>query len=237
MEITVLTVPDCPNAPVLEERLAQAMAEVGSRALVVYRTIEDNEQATAWGMHGSPTVLLDGVDPFAYPGVATSMSCRIYLNDEGRAEGAPSVAALCNALRVKVWSDPLGRAGAGRLAPVESGLRAVQQRVLRFFADHGRALQSQDSDALVQLHEGDFLRQACRSAANASSWRQRSSPYRLRAGGRARRVTMIRIRLAGTASRSGHSASDGTDATAASITASSAMSPTAPASVAARVRL
>lgn len=103
----MLTVPDCPNGPVLEERLSQALAELGSQASIVRRTVEDEEQAARWGMRGSPTLLINGVDPFADPAVPTSVSCRIYSG-----AGAPSVAELRDALRVKVWSDPLGRAGA-----------------------------------------------------------------------------------------------------------------------------
>lgn len=155
MEIVVLTVPDCPNAPVLEERLAQALAEIGAHASIVHRTVENAEQAERWGMHGSPTLLVDGVDPFAIPNEPVSVSCRV--------QGAPSVAALRKVLEPKpapVWSDSLGRAGAGRVAPVEGGLRAVHQQVLRSFARTGQApAQAELSEkVLTQLHEADFLR-------------------------------------------------------------------------------
>jgi hypothetical protein len=49
-------------------------------------------------MHGSPTILVDGVDPFAGPGAAASLSCRLYRNSEGRADGAPSVRQLRRAI-------------------------------------------------------------------------------------------------------------------------------------------
>jgi len=45
-------------------------------------------------MHGSPTLLINGTDPFATPGQAASLSCRIYRDDAGRAGPAPSVEAL-----------------------------------------------------------------------------------------------------------------------------------------------
>lgn len=45
-------------------------------------------------MRGSPTLLVDWVDPFAAPRAPVSLSCRIYRDPDGRASGAPSVAAL-----------------------------------------------------------------------------------------------------------------------------------------------
>lgn len=93
MELVVLTVPDCPNGPVLEERLAEVLAD-RPRVSVVRRVIGDDAGAARLEMHGSPTLLVDGVDPFAEPGVPASVSCRIYRGQDGRVEGAPSVAAL-----------------------------------------------------------------------------------------------------------------------------------------------
>ena len=97
MELTVLTVPDCPNEPLLEERLAVALA--GTRvSSVTRRVIADERDAARWGLRGSPTLLVDGVDPFAGENAAVSMSCRIYRDGRGLPEGAPSVAALRRAL-------------------------------------------------------------------------------------------------------------------------------------------
>ncbi|MBO3744868.1 thioredoxin family protein [Streptosporangiaceae bacterium NEAU-GS5] len=101
MELTVVTVPDCPNALMLERRLALALAETGAvaaAATITRRTVTDAEQAAQWRMHGSPTLLIDGRDPFADPATATALACRVYRNEDGRMEGAPSVAALRGAL-------------------------------------------------------------------------------------------------------------------------------------------
>jgi hypothetical protein len=97
MRIDVLVVPDCPNGPVVIERLAQAL---GGRAdvQVATRVIDTIEQADRWGMHGSPTVLIDGRDPFARPGTLASVSCRLYQDEGGRAQGAPSLTRLRQAL-------------------------------------------------------------------------------------------------------------------------------------------
>ena len=93
MELTLLTVPACPNAAAFEERLAAAL--VGHPDAVVHRReIADEREATAAGMHGSPTLLIDGVDPFAAPGQSASLSCRLYRDATGRTARTPSVEAL-----------------------------------------------------------------------------------------------------------------------------------------------
>ncbi len=93
MELTLLTVPACPNAAAFEERLAAALA--GHPATVVRRReVADEREAAEAGMHGSPTLLVDGVDPFAAPGQPPSLSCRLYRDAVGRADGAPPLDAL-----------------------------------------------------------------------------------------------------------------------------------------------
>ncbi|MER7178033.1 hypothetical protein ABT404_00800 [Streptomyces hyaluromycini] len=135
MRITVLTVPDCPNAPVIEERIARALD--GRSADVELIEVADQERAARLGMTGSPTVLINGVDPFAMPGTLASLSCRLYRGPDGRADGAPSVTDLREALHAADATadcecpptDAAGRGGLDRLSPVAGGLRAVQQAV------------------------------------------------------------------------------------------------------------
>ena len=88
----MLTVPDCPNGPVLRERLWEALAD-HPEVQVVHRLVHDESEAARLGMRGSPTLLVTGVDPFAMPGATVGVSCRIYRDEAGRAGGAPSVSA------------------------------------------------------------------------------------------------------------------------------------------------
>ena len=97
MELTLLTVPGCPHADAFGERLAAALAGRAD-AVVRRREVADERQAAEVGVHGSPTLLIDGVDPFAGPDQAPSLSCRLYRDEAGRAGGAPSVQALRRAL-------------------------------------------------------------------------------------------------------------------------------------------
>ncbi|MEU0568122.1 thioredoxin family protein [Nonomuraea sp. NPDC005983] len=97
LELTVLAVPGCPNGPLMEERVEQALA--GRPDVTVTRkVISDQEEAERAGMRGSPTLLIDGVDPFAAPDVPFSVSCRLFRGEDGSLDGAPSVPALRRAL-------------------------------------------------------------------------------------------------------------------------------------------
>jgi hypothetical protein len=89
MRLTVLSVPGCPHVALLEDRLAEV---IGRRpgVPITHRLIHSEEQAARYGMHGSPTLLVNGVDPFASPGQPTTVSCRLYPHDGGGADGAPS---------------------------------------------------------------------------------------------------------------------------------------------------
>lgn len=96
MQLAVLSVPDCPGVKLLDERLAQVL-EGRTGVVVSHRVIDDLDEATRWGMSGSPTLLIDGIDPFAEPGQAASVSCRLYRRG-GRAEMAPSARQLLDAI-------------------------------------------------------------------------------------------------------------------------------------------
>ncbi len=97
MELTLLTVPACPNAAAFEERLAAALADHPG-VVVHHREISDEQAAAQSGMCGSPTLLINGTDPFAEPGQAPSLSCRLYRDEAGRPAPAPSTEALRQAL-------------------------------------------------------------------------------------------------------------------------------------------
>jgi hypothetical protein len=176
MQLIVLAERGCPNAPVLKDRMA-AVLEGRAGVSVSQQVISDEGEAARWGMHGSPTLLIDGADPFAEPGQTPSMSCRLYRDENGRLSGSPSVGQLRQVIEQALaaadgqgdpaWLDALGRAGRGRVAPAERGLRAVHQAVLRSFAHTGAApsMPSLAKDAapfdvaqvLAELADGDFL--------------------------------------------------------------------------------
>jgi hypothetical protein len=83
MDVELLYVDDCPNwrqtAAMLDD-LAAELAFTWSAVLV--NTPED---AQAVGFHGSPSIHIDAVDPFADPTTPVGLSCRIYRTSRGPA--------------------------------------------------------------------------------------------------------------------------------------------------------
>ncbi|MGI8822950.1 MAG: thioredoxin family protein [Acidimicrobiia bacterium] len=98
MRIELLTVSGCPHRDVTLDRVREALVLAGRRDVVVTeRRVDDAEAAQAVGMRRSPTILVDGRDPFAADDTAPSLSCRLYRSERG-VEGAPTVEALVDAL-------------------------------------------------------------------------------------------------------------------------------------------
>ena len=94
VRLELLHVPGCPNVALFEQRLHQVLGEEPAGIELIHREVRTWEAATAAGMSGSPTLLVDGDDPFAEPGSSPSLSCRLYTDEHGRFDGAPSPTAL-----------------------------------------------------------------------------------------------------------------------------------------------
>lgn len=109
MRVTVLAVEHCPNAVPAMQRATAALA--GHAAQVELIEVHDEEQAARLGMNGSPTILVDGADPFATHGTAPSLSCRLYREPDGAVAGVPSLAALNRVLEGPTYRPRLGDAG------------------------------------------------------------------------------------------------------------------------------
>ena len=97
MTVTLLYFPGCPNWQTADANLRAAIAETDADIAVQRRVVNSVEDAERHGFLGSPTILIDGRDPFAEPGAVPGLSCRVYRTDAGVA-GAPTVAQLRTAL-------------------------------------------------------------------------------------------------------------------------------------------
>ena len=91
MALEILQVPGCPGADLLAARLDGLLA---GRARVTRRVVASQAEAERLGMTGSPTLLADGADPFARPGLLPAVSCRLYRDEHGRQVPSPSAAQL-----------------------------------------------------------------------------------------------------------------------------------------------
>ena len=174
-------------------------------------------------MSSNTTLLVNGFDPFAAPGTPASVSCRLYRDQSRPADGAPSVAALREALRHAAGppvpaglAEAIGRAGRGRLAPVEGGLRAVHQRVLRALAETGQPPSGAEleeaaapygvsgQEAMRQLHAADFLRlDACGAISAAYPFSPAPTPHLVTISGGPRVYSMCAIDALGIAAMLG----------------------------------
>jgi hypothetical protein len=98
VEVRVQYVVDCPHRHAVEERARAALANIGRRDVtVLLECVRSADEANRLEFYGSPTVLVNGRDPFADPGGAIGLSCRRYLTEDG-IDGAPSIGQLTVAL-------------------------------------------------------------------------------------------------------------------------------------------
>ena len=96
--ITILHTPGCPNVDLVRQRLADALARFpGPAPQVVIEEVADPDEASRRSFHGSPALLVDGVDLFARPETPAAFACRTYRTESG-IEGAPSVDQIVAAL-------------------------------------------------------------------------------------------------------------------------------------------
>ena len=97
MKVTLQYFDGCPNWQKTRSDLDEALTGLGLEASVETMLIETQGSAEQHGFRGSPTVLIDGNDPFAEADAPVGLSCRIYMTESGMA-GTPSMSQLREAL-------------------------------------------------------------------------------------------------------------------------------------------
>lgn len=98
MDVELLWFAGCPNWQETEDRLRHALALAGSDADVVLVEVTTAQDAERLRFRGSPTVLVDGRDPFADEAAPVGLSCRVFMTPDGL-RGAPTVDQLVAVLR------------------------------------------------------------------------------------------------------------------------------------------
>jgi len=110
MQLTIRYFDGCPNWEVARERLDQALEVLGrGNQPVDLERVESDEDAQRLRFRGSPTIIIDGMDPFSAEDAPVGLSCRVYMTETGL-EGAPSLDQLLRALRRQIEASR----GAGR---------------------------------------------------------------------------------------------------------------------------
>jgi len=118
VDIELLVVADCPNERPAADLLRATLDGAGlTRTAFTITVVVSQEEAERRGFTGSPTFLVDGVDPFAEPDADPGLSCRLY-RAGGAVVGLPSATDLARAVS--------GCAGPGdNQAPSQSARRCV----------------------------------------------------------------------------------------------------------------
>ena len=95
VDVTLLFFDGCPNWRLVDERLTRLADELGfTFDRLKVDTAEDAERLS---FRGSPTVLVDGRDPFARGDEPVGLSCRVFETPDGFA-GTPTDEQLRDAL-------------------------------------------------------------------------------------------------------------------------------------------
>ena len=98
VDVELLVVPDCPNAQAARELLRSSLRAAGLAGTPIrVRVIASQRAAEQRGFIGSPTILINGLDPFAEPGRPPALACRVYPGPAGPS-GLPPAEQLRTAI-------------------------------------------------------------------------------------------------------------------------------------------
>jgi hypothetical protein len=101
MQITLQYFDGCPHWELARRRLLNVLKGLpGEDADLEYQLIDSPESAERLGFRGSPTILVDGRDPFATGAEPIGLSCRVFRTEDGP-QGAPTEHQLLEVLRSK----------------------------------------------------------------------------------------------------------------------------------------
>lgn len=97
VDAELLVVEECPHEQPALELFRRVLDDTGHPDAIRIRVIRTEDDAARRGFHGSPTFLINGVDPFAKPGADPAVACRFYPSRNGL-HGLPSRDELINAV-------------------------------------------------------------------------------------------------------------------------------------------
>jgi len=99
VDVTLLYFDGCPNWEETDRHL-RVLAEEFPDMVITRVLVESPEEADRVGFRGSPSVLIDGTDPFSDQDAPAGLSCRVYPTPDGLA-GSPTLEQLREALSVR----------------------------------------------------------------------------------------------------------------------------------------
>lgn len=97
--IELLVIPDCPYTTLAETLITVALHELGlTRTPVLTTVIETTAEAVRRGFTGSPSIVINGVDPWAHPDGEVGLTCRNHPSPAGLPTPRSLAQALCTAV-------------------------------------------------------------------------------------------------------------------------------------------
>ena len=98
MDVRLRFFDGCPGWRVAEERLRTALDETGHHEVTIVRELVTTlDEARERHFVGSPTILINGRDPFASANDEPALACRVYPSPGGFS-GSPSIEEFVTAL-------------------------------------------------------------------------------------------------------------------------------------------
>lgn len=94
MRVTIQYFDGCPHWKLADERVRRVLKGAATDEVTLeYELIDSPVKAERIGFRGSPTILVDGVDPFVTGDEPIGLTCRVFRTEAG-AEGAPTEAEI-----------------------------------------------------------------------------------------------------------------------------------------------
>jgi hypothetical protein len=123
MNVTLLYFDDCPNWRSADVTLTRLAGQYGFE--FTRQRVRSVEEAERLGFRGSPSVIVDGIDPFADPEAPVGLSCRLYRGPNGLT-GAPTEEMLHDVFATRAGDVPV----EGRARLPDMTLRRPSTRVV-----------------------------------------------------------------------------------------------------------
>ena len=102
MKVTIQYFDGCPHWKLADQRVRRVLEGMSAGDVTLdYELIDSPETAERVGFHGSPTILVDGRDPFVTGIEQVAMSCRVFRTEDG-IQGAPTEAEIRKLLVTKL---------------------------------------------------------------------------------------------------------------------------------------
>jgi hypothetical protein len=98
IRVTLRHTRGCPHWRRAHDRVLRAISEEGLTVDVELEAVDTAEDAARLNFIGSPTILVDGLDPFGEEDADVGLTCRLFDTPEGLS-GSPTVGQLRDALR------------------------------------------------------------------------------------------------------------------------------------------